>query len=79
LLAAFLIPTLNGCASEPVTVTNTVREEVPAALLSPCPIASGASTYEEAIRLAEERGLQLRECNKRLDDIRRWSTPKETP
>jgi hypothetical protein len=73
LLVLCLPPLLSGCATEPVTVTKTVREEVPAALLSPCPKASGAKTYEDAIRLAEERGVQLDECNKRLGDISRWS------
>jgi hypothetical protein len=73
LLVLSLPVTQSGCATEPVTVTKTVREEVPAALLSPCPKASGAKTYEDAIRLAEERGVQLDECNKRLGDISRWS------
>jgi hypothetical protein len=79
LLAIFLTNLLSGCATEPITVTQTVREEVPAALLSPCPIAKGAKTYEDAIRLAEERGVQLRECNERLKDIAKWSAGSPAP
>jgi hypothetical protein len=73
LVVLSLLPLLNGCATEPVTVTKTVREEVPAALLSPCPKPKGAVTYEDAVRLAEERGVAIDECNARLGDIRKWS------
>lgn len=73
LLGAFLTPLLNGCATEPISITKTVREEIPAALLSPCPKPKGAKTYEDGLKLAEARGKAIDECNKRLDDIRQWS------
>jgi len=79
-LAAISLPvTLQGCATEPITLTKTIREEVPAALLSPCHKSSGAKTYQDAIRLAEIRGAEIDECNKRLDDIARWSAGSPSP
>lgn len=79
LVALSLLPLLNACATDPVTVTKTVREEVPAALLSPCHKSSGARTYEDAVKLAEKRGAELDECNKRLGDISRWSAGSPSP
>lgn len=75
-IAACLTLMLSGCASiDPLVVTRTELQRVPAALLSPCPISDlDKPTYEGAIQLAEARGKELVECNKRLDDIRRWSS-----
>lgn len=73
LIALSLMSTLNGCAT-PQTVTKTELQRVPATLLSPCPLSELESkTYEGAILLAERRAQDVAECNKRLEDIRRWS------
>lgn len=74
LIALSLISTLNGCATAPLTVTKTELQRVPAALLSPCPLSElEDQTYEGAILLAEKRAADVRECNKHLDDIAKWS------
>lgn len=75
MIVLYLLPFLNGCATtEPVVVTKTEKERVPAALLLPCPVpVLEGNTYQSAIELALARGLSLVECNRRLDDIRRWS------
>lgn len=72
MIGTFLLLSLTACSSNPV-LTHTEVQKVPAALLSPCEKSSGAKTYLEAIQLAEKRGRELDECNKRLEDIRRWS------
>ena len=74
LIALSLLSTLTACESVPVTVTKTELQRVPATLLSPCPLSELENkTYEGAILLAEKRAADIRECNKRLEDIRRWS------
>ena len=65
-----LLPLLSGCQTASVRLE---KQRIPEALLVPCEIPYGARTYGEAIILAERRGLALTECNKRLEDIRRWS------
>ena len=81
LLALCLMPLLSACGTTQV-VTRTEVQRVPAALLSPCPksyLPSGKPTYSDAIKLAEKRGLELDECNKRLEDIRSWSDGSPNP
>jgi hypothetical protein len=73
LIVASLMLTSNGCSTAP-TVTKTELQRVPAALLSPCGKSElEEQTYEGGLKLAENRGRDLDECNARLEDIRKWS------
>lgn len=76
-----LIPLLNACATpDPILVRETVKQHVPEALTTPCKkSALEESTYQGAIELAEARGRDVDECNKRLEDIRAWSAPATSP
>jgi hypothetical protein len=66
---------LTGCATDPVIQTEIQIQRVPDALLVPCPIPSlDGNTYQAAIELALARGAALQECNRRLEDIRRWGS-----
>ena len=61
-------------------VTKTQTLKVPGSLLSPCPKSEiQGKTYQDAIELAINRGKDLDECNKRLEDIRRWSDSSSSP
>ena len=66
---------LVGCATtEPIVVTQREKERVPASLLTPCPVSVlNGDTYQAAIELALSLKVDLQECNRRLDDVRRWS------
>jgi hypothetical protein len=65
---------LSGCATDPIIQTRVEIQRVPEALTVACPVPSlDGSTYQAAIELALARGAALEECNRRLDDIRRWS------
>lgn len=70
-----LLPLLTSCASDPVIQTQIELQRVPESLLVPCPISQpdDRPTYADAINLARQRGLDLAECNRRIEDIRRWS------
>jgi hypothetical protein len=75
-LVASLIPLLTSCAVDPVIETRIELQRVPEALLVPCPISSlSDSTYQGAIELALALRLDIADCNKRFDDIRRWQGP----
>ncbi len=75
LIVSFLLPLLTSCASDPVIQKTVELQRVPESLLTPCPVTQLADnpTYADAINLARQRGLDLQECNKRFDDIRKWS------
>jgi hypothetical protein len=74
LIVTSLMPFLNGCASDPVIQTRTEIQRVPEALTVACPVSVlEGSSYQAAIALALALKGDLAECNKRLDDIRRWS------
>jgi hypothetical protein len=75
LIAACLSLLLTGCETVPmVTELKVELQRVPESLLVPCPISSlGDPTYQGAIELALTLRGELAECNRRLDDIRRWS------
>ena len=75
LIVLSLMPFLNGCASE-IVRTVTIREPVPESLLIACPITQPTKkTYQGGLELAEARGRDIKECNKRFEDIRKWSAP----
>lgn len=68
------MPFLNGCATDPVIVSRIEVQRVPEALTVACPISEIAgSSYQAAIELALALRGDLAECNRRLEDIRRWS------
>ena len=75
LIALSLLQSLSGCATtEPLVVTRTEKERVPQSLLTPCPVSVlNGDTYQAAIELALSLKVDLQECNRRLEDIRRWS------
>jgi hypothetical protein len=75
LLALCLMQLLNGCSTpEPLIVTKTEKEIVPDSLLVPCPTSDlEQKTYQGAIELALALKADLKECQKRLDDIRAWA------
>lgn len=75
MIALCLLPLLSACETAPVK-TKSDPQPIPAALLSPCPKSElRDNTYQGAIELAEARGKEIDECNKRLEDIRAWSAP----
>ena len=64
---------LNGCASDPIITSVIEIQRIPASLTVACPITElGNSTYQGAIELALALKGDLVECNRRLEDIRRW-------
>lgn len=74
MIVTSLLPFLSGCATDPVVVSKVEIQRVPEALTVACPVPSmEGNTYQAAIELALARGMALAECNKRLEDIRRWS------
>lgn len=74
MIVACLIPFLNGCASDPVIVTQMEMQRVPEALTVACPVSVlGENTYQGAIALALALKGDLVECNRRLEDVRKWS------
>lgn len=74
MIALCLLPSLSGCATDPVIVTKTERERVPDSLTVSCPKSElSGDTYQAAIELAINRGKDVDECNSRLEDIRKWS------
>ena len=74
LIVLSLMPFLNGCATDPVIVSRIEVQRVPEALTVACPISEIAgSSYQAAIELALALRGDLAECNRRLEDIRRWS------
>jgi hypothetical protein len=76
LIVSFLAPWLTSCAVDPVIESRIELQRVPEALLVPCPISSlSDSTYQGAIELALALRLDIADCNKRFDDIRRWQGP----
>ena len=80
LVATFLLQFLNGCATTGPVVTKTVREKVPATLTSPCGLTVlQGKTVADAVKLAKARELDVQECNKRLEDIRKWSDSGSSP
>lgn len=49
-------------------------QRVPESLLVPCPVSVlNGDTYQAAIELALALKVDIAECNRRLDDIRKWS------
>ncbi len=79
MLGIFLPISLLGCAAnperpEPVVVTKVEKERVPLALVVPCTKSQiQGKTYEDAIKLAEQRGKDIDACNAQLKDIENWS------
>lgn len=74
LLVSFLIPLLGCSTPEPLIVKETEKQRVPQALLTPCPASVlNEKTYQGAVELALALRADLAECNRRLEDIRRWS------
>jgi hypothetical protein len=68
------MPLLNGCATTDPQAQKTEKQRVPASLLTPCAKSDLDGTkIKDAIRLAEARGKDVDECNRRLEDIRAWS------
>ena len=73
LIVTCLMPLLNGCGTNPI-VTKLEKQRVPQSLLVPCPKSDlERNTYLGAIELAERRGLDVDECNARIEDVRKWS------
>ena len=73
LIGLCLLGLLPSCSTAPITVTRLQRERVPESLLLRCPKSELTSrTYGSVIELAKKRGLELDECNSRLDAIRKW-------
>ena len=69
-----LLPFLNGCASDPVIYSEIQIQRIPESLTVACPVTElGNSTYQGAIELALALKGDLLECNRRLEDIRKWS------
>lgn len=55
-------------------MTRYQKVQVPQSLLLPCPKSDlPANTYGGAIAGFKNRGNDVDECNKRLDDIRKWN------
>ena len=72
--AIFLPLYLNGCASDPVIYSEIQIQRIPESLTVACPVTElGNSTYQGAIELALALKGDLLECNRRLEDIRKWS------
>ena len=69
-----LLPFLNGCASDPVVYSEIQIQRIPESLTVSCPISVlDGSSYQAAIELALALRGDLAECNRRLEDIRKWS------
>lgn len=75
---ALCLPILTGClTSKPqvVTATTIIRDEVPAALLRPCPPKQRkplVTTADIVNRLTYTEGA-LATCTAQVDGIREWS------
>ena len=74
MIVTCLLPFLNGCASDPVIYSEIQIQRIPESLTVACPVTElGNSTYQGAIELALALKGDLLECNRRLEDIRKWS------
>lgn len=72
-LGIFLALYLSGCATDPVIQTRVEIQRVPDALTVACPISSlEGNTYQAAIELALALKVDLVECNRRMEEIRKW-------
>jgi hypothetical protein len=70
------LPFLTSCATDPLIVTKTVQAQVPESLFLPCNKSQLAgTTYQDGLALAINRGLDLDECNRRLEDIHKYVSP----
>lgn len=76
LLVLFLIPFLNGCATDQQIVTRYVSNPLPESLTEPCVFTSLAEvkTYGDSLIVLKKKDAEERDCNKRFSDIRSYSS-----